>query len=180
MRNMGYCGVMCFMRVLGIDPGYAIVGYGAVDFTNNRFTVINYGAITTKAGLLFSTRLEEIYNDMLLLLDKTTPDAIAIEKLFFNTNTTTAMDVAHARGVILLAAKQKGVPVYEYTPPQVKSAVTGYGLAEKKQVMEMTKNILSLDKIPKPDDTADALAIAICHAHIGGSMLGKLNPGGMI
>lgn len=177
---MGYCGVMCFMRVLGIDPGYAIVGYGAVDFTNNRFTVINYGAITTKAGLLFSTRLEEIYNDMILLLDKTKPDAIAIEKLFFNTNTTTAMDVAHARGVILLAAKQKGVPVYEYTPPQVKSAVTGYGLAEKKQVMEMTKNILSLDKIPKPDDTADALAIAICHAHIGGSMLGKLNPGGMI
>lgn len=171
---------MCFMRVLGIDPGYAIVGYGAVDFTNNRFTVINYGAITTKAGLLFSTRLEEIYNDMILLLDKTKPDAIAIEKLFFNTNTTTAMDVAHARGVILLAAKQKGVPVYEYTPPQVKSAVTGYGLAEKKQVMEMTKNILSLDKIPKPDDTADALAIAICHAHIGGSMLGKLNPGGMI
>lgn len=177
---MGYCGVICFMRVLGIDPGYAIVGYGAIDFTKNRFAVLTYGAITTKAGLLFSTRLEEIYNDMLVLLEKTKPDAIAIEKLFFNTNTTTAMDVAHARGVILLAAKQKGVPVYEYTPPQVKSAVTGYGMAEKKQVMEMTKNILSLEKIPKPDDTADALAIAICHAHTGGSVLGKLNSGGMI
>ena len=168
------------MRVLGIDPGYAIVGYGALDFTNNRFTVLQYGAITTKAGLLFSTRLEEIYNDMDTLLKKVKPDALAIEKLFFNTNTTTAMDVAHARGVILLAAKQNGVPIYEYTPPQVKSAVTGYGLAEKKQVMEMTRSILGLEKVPKPDDTADALAIAICHAHIGGSLLGKMNPGGMI
>lgn len=168
------------MRVLGIDPGYAIVGYGALDFTNNRFTVLQYGAITTKAGLLFSTRLEEIYNDMDTLLKKVEPDALAIEKLFFNTNTTTAMDVAHARGVILLAAKQNGVPIYEYTPPQVKSAVTGYGLAEKKQVMEMTRSILGLEKVPKPDDTADALAIAICHAHIGGSLLGKMNPGGMI
>ncbi len=168
------------MRVLGIDPGYAIVGYGTVDFVSNKFYVVNFGAITTKAGLLFSTRLEEIYNDMDTLIKKTNPDALAIEKLFFNTNSTTAMDVAHARGVILLAAKQNGVPIYEYTPPQVKSAVTGYGLAEKKQVMEMTKNILGLSKVPKPDDTADALAIAICHAHIGGSTLGKLNPGGMI
>lgn len=168
------------MRILGIDPGYAIVGYGAIDFNSNRFTVLKHGAITTKAGLLFSIRLEEIYNDMITLLEMTKPDALAIEKLFFNTNTTTAMDVAHARGVILLAARQKGVPVYEYTPPQVKSAVTGYGLAEKKQVMEMTKNILGLEKIPKPDDTADALAIAICHAHTGGSLLGKMNPGGII
>ncbi len=168
------------MRVLGIDPGYAIVGYGAVDFTQNKFTVLCYGAITTKAGLQFSNRLLEIYNDMDTLLKKVMPEAIAIEKLFFNTNTTTAMDVAHARGVILLAAKQNGVPVYEYTPPQVKSAVTGYGMAEKKQVMEMTKNILGLENVPKPDDTADALAIAICHSHIGGGMLGKLNPGGMI
>ena len=117
---------------------------------------------------------------MMTLLELVKPDAIAIEKLFFNTNTTTAMDVAHARGVILLAAKQKGVPIYEYTPPQVKSAVTGYGLAEKKQVMEMTKSLLGLEKVPKPDDTADALAIAICHAHTGGSLLGKMNPGGMI
>ena len=168
------------MRVLGIDPGYAIVGYGAIDFTGNKFTVLTYGAITTKAGLLFTTRLEEIYNDMTTLLNRVQPDALAIEKLFFNTNTTTAMDVAHARGVILLAARQQGVPVFEYTPPQVKSAVTGYGLAEKKQVMEMTKNILGLQKVPKPDDTADALAIAICHAHTGGSLLGKMNPGGMI
>ncbi len=168
------------MRVLGIDPGYAIVGYGAIDYTKNKFTVLSYGAITTKAGLLFTTRLEEIYHDMVTLLQKVKPDALAIEKLFFNTNTTTAMDVAHARGIILLAAKQQGVPVYEYTPPQVKSAVTGYGLAEKKQVMEMTKNILGLEKVPKPDDTADALAVAICHAHTGGSVLGKLSNGGTI
>lgn len=168
------------MRILGIDPGYAIVGYGAIDFTKNRFTILQYGAITTKAGVLFSDRLAEIFNDMNLLIGKVQPDAIAIEKLFFNTNTTTAIDVAQARGVILLCAKQNNVPVFEYTPLQVKSAVTGYGKAEKKQVMEMTKSILGLEKVPKPDDTADALAIAICHAHTGGSLLGKFNSGGMI
>ena len=161
------------MRVLGIDPGYAIVGYGAIDYTKNKFTVLAYGAITTKAGLLFTTRLEEIYRDMVTLLEKVKPDALAIEKLFFNTNTTTAMDVAHARGVILLAAKQQGVPVYEYTPPQVKSAVTGYGLAEKKQVISMVTSILKLPSPPKPDDTADAVAIALCHAQCAGSAMGK-------
>ncbi len=166
------------MRILGIDPGYAIVGYGAVDFTHNRFTVLQFGAITTKAGIPFEDRLSEIYEDMSILIKRVSPEAIAIERLYFNTNTTTAIDVAQARGVILLAAKQNGVPVFEYTPLQVKSAVTGYGKAEKNQVMEMTRSILGLDKVPKPDDTADALAIAICHAHTGGSLLGKLNLGG--
>lgn len=166
------------MRILGIDPGYAIVGYGAVDFTHNRFTVLQFGAITTKASTPFEDRLSEIYEDMNVLIKRVSPEAIAIERLYFNTNTTTAIDVAQARGVILLAAKQNGVPVFEYTPLQVKSAVTGYGKAEKNQVMEMTRSILGLDKVPKPDDTADALAIAICHAHTGGSLLGKLNLGG--
>ncbi len=168
------------MRILGIDPGYAIVGYGAIDFTRNRFTVLNHGAITTKAGVPFTSRLYEIYEDMNVLIQRICPEAIAIEKLYFNTNTTTAIDVAQARGVILLAAKKNCVPVYEYTPLQVKSAVTGYGKAEKNQVMEMTKSILGLEKVPKPDDTADALALAICHAHTGGSLLGKLNSKGTI
>ncbi len=168
------------MRVLGIDPGYAIIGYGAVDYNSNRFKIVDFGAITTKAGELFSNRLLDIYYETDRIIKQITPDAMAIEKLFFNTNTTTAIDVAQARGVILLAAKLNNVPVYEYTPLQVKSSVTGYGKAEKKQVMEMTKSILGLSSVPKPDDTADALAIAICHAHSNGSLLGKLNSGGMI
>lgn len=168
------------MRVLGIDPGYAIVGYGAVDYNVNRFKIVDFGSITTKAGELFSNRLLDIYQETDRIIKQITPDAMAIEKLFFNTNTTTAIDVAQARGVILLAAKLNKVPVYEYTPLQVKSSVTGYGKAEKKQVMEMTKNILGLLAVPKPDDTADALAIAICHAHSNGSLLGKFNSGGMI
>lgn len=168
------------MRILGIDPGYAIVGYGVIDYSNNKFSVLRYGAITTKAGLPFSERLNEIYNDISELIRLSKPHAMAIEKLFFNTNTTTAIEVAEARGVILLAAKQNGVPVFEYTPLQVKSAVTGYGKAEKRQVMEMTKSILGLEKVPKPDDTADALAIAVCHAHTGCSYLGNINSGGNI
>ncbi len=168
------------MVILGIDPGYAIVGYGVVDYRGNRFGVIEYGAVTTDAGKLFSTRLIDIYHDICEIIKRTHPDALSIEKLFFNTNTTTAIDVAQARGVILLAATQNGIPVYEYTPLQVKSSVTGYGRAEKKQVMEMIKSILRLEKIPKPDDTADALALAVCHAHSAGSILGRLNDGGRI
>lgn len=168
------------MRVLGIDPGYAIIGYGTVEYISNRFRVIEYGAVTTEAGQLFSNRLLQIYNGVVDVIRRTKPDAMSIEKLFFNTNTTTAIDVAQARGVILLAARENSVPVYEYTPLQVKSSVTGYGRAEKRQVMEMTKSILGLSAVPKPDDTADALAIAICHAHTGGSLLGKFNSGGMI
>lgn len=159
------------MRILGIDPGYAIVGYGVVDYAKNRFATVGYGAVTTKAKTPFETRLADIYNDMLSIIDKYNPDELAIEKLYFNTNTTTAIDVAQARGVIVLAAHQKGLKISEYTPLQVKQAVTGYGRAEKHQVMEMIKSILSLKAAPKPDDTADALALAICHGHYSDSVL---------
>ncbi|MCH5203577.1 MAG: crossover junction endodeoxyribonuclease RuvC [Oscillospiraceae bacterium] len=162
------------MRILGIDPGYAIVGYGVLDFDNVRFKTVNYGAITTEPDTPFDKRLCEIYDDMNTILEKFSPDCMSVEKLFFNTNTTTGIDVAEARGVILLAAARKNIPIFEYTPLQVKVAVTGYGRAEKHQMQEMTKNILHLDKIPKPDDTADALAIAICHGHTGGSRLSEI------
>ena len=163
------------MRILGIDPGYAIVGYGVVDYDGYRFKTVGYGAITTPAHTAFDERLSQIYEDMLTVIDKYKPEHLAIEKLYFNTNTTTAIDVAQARGVILLAAKQKGVRVFEYTPLQVKQSITGYGKAEKHQVMEMVKSFLSLNAVPKPDDTADALAIAICHGHSAASAYGKLS-----
>lgn len=162
------------MRILGIDPGYAIVGYGVLEFDNMRFKVINYGAITTEPEMPFDKRLEEIYDDMCRVLDMFKPDCMSIEKLYFNTNITTGIDVAQARGVIMLAAVRRSVPIFEYTPLQVKVAVTGYGRAEKHQVQEMTKNILHLKEVPKPDDTADALAIAICHGHTGGSRMSEL------
>ncbi len=162
------------MRILGIDPGYAIVGWGVIEQQNSKFKTLGYGAITTAAGGEFTARLETIYNDMCRLLEEAKPDAMAIEKLFFNTNTTTAIMVAEARGVILLAARKAGVPVYEYTPLQVKQAVTGYGRAEKMQIQEMTKLLLHLERVPKPDDTADALAIALCHAHSAHSLLQQL------
>ena len=168
------------MVILGIDPGYAIVGWGVVGYNANRFSVLNYGAVTTSAGVKFSSRLAAIYSDIDAIMKTSKPDAVAIEKLYFNTNTTTAIDVAQARGVILLAATHNNIPIYEYTPLQVKSAVTGYGRAEKKQVMDMIKNILRLEKIPKPDDTADALALAVCHAHSSGSIYGQLSAGGSI
>ena len=168
------------MVILGIDPGYAIVGYGVVSYNANRFNVLEYGAVTTEAGVKFSSRISEIYDDVSKIILRTKPDALSIEKLFFNTNTTTAIDVAQARGVILLASAKHGVPIFEYTPLQVKSSVTGYGRAEKNQVMDMIKSILRLEKIPKPDDTADALALAVCHAHSAGSLYGKLSSGGSI
>lgn len=159
------------MIILGIDPGYAIVGWGVVRYERARFTPLAFSAITTPAGMDFSERLHRIYTEMTTLLATHKPDAIAIEKLYFKNNKTTAIDVAQARGVILLAARQAGVEVYEYTPLQVKSAVTGYGRAEKPQVMEMTRRLLGLREVPKPDDTADALAIAICHGQTGGTAL---------
>ena len=162
------------MRILGIDPGYAIVGWGVIEHQSSQFKTLGYGAITTAAGGEFTARLETIYKDMCRLLEEAKPDAMAIEKLFFNTNTTTAIMVAEARGVILLAARKAGVPVYEYTPLQVKQAVTGYGRAEKMQIQEMTKLLLHLERVPKPDDTADALAIALCHAHSAHSLLQRL------
>lgn len=153
------------LRILGIDPGYAIVGYGILDYDGYKFKPAGYGAITTEAGTPFNLRLLDIYNDMCTVLDTFKPDAMSIEKLFFNTNQKTGIDVAEARGIIILAAVQRGIEVFEYTPLQVKQSVVGYGRAEKKQVMEMTRSILGLAHVPKPDDTADALALAICHGH---------------
>jgi crossover junction endodeoxyribonuclease RuvC len=154
---------------MGIDPGYAIVGFGIVDYKNNKFDLLSYGAITTEAKTDFSDRLIRIYEGVDSLIKKYRPDAIAIERLYFTTNQKTAIDVAQARGVILLAARQNLINVSEYTPLQVKGAVVGYGKAEKKQVMEMTRVMLGLKDYPKPDDAADALAIAICRAHSGDS-----------
>lgn len=159
------------MIVLGIDPGYAIVGWGMVRYERGRFVPLDFGAVLTPAGMDFSRRLEIIYDELLTLMDRAKPDALAVEKLYFKNNQKTAIDVAQARGVILLAAKKRGIPLYEYTPLQVKSAVTGYGQAEKPQVMEMTRRLLGLREVPKPDDTADALAIAICHGQMGGTAL---------
>ena len=161
------------MVVLGIDPGYAIVGWGVTEYSHGRFRVLGYGAITTEANTPFPERLQIIYNDMCYLFEKYKPDAMSMEKLFYNSNQKTVIDVAQARGVITLAAQMYGKDIFEYTPLQVKQSVTGYGRAEKKQVQEMTRSILSLPSIPKPDDTADALAMAICHAHAGSSMLSK-------
>ena len=165
------------MRILGIDPGYAIVGWGVLDFDNVHFSVVKYGAITTSPETAFDKRLDEIYGDMNIVIDKFRPDCMSIEKLYFNSNITTGIDVAQARGVIILSAVQHNVKIYEYTPLQVKVAVTGYGRAEKHQVQEMTKNILGLKSIPKPDDTADALALAITHGHTGGSRLSEIMRG---
>jgi len=162
------------VRILGIDPGYAIVGYGVIEHTGFNFSVVSHGAVTTEAGEQFQKRLGCIYDDISFLIEKYKPDCISIEKLYFNTNTTTAIDVAQARGIILLAAEKHGLTVYEYTPLQVKQAVTGYGRAEKHQVMEMVKSLLKLKALPKPDDTADALAVAICHAHYGSSAYSKI------
>ena len=159
------------MLILGIDPGYAIIGWGLIRFERGRYIPVDFGAITTNAGVPFNRRLEQIYDQLNELLDNHHPEVVAVEKLYFQTNAKTAIDVAQARGVIMLALQKHGVPVYEYTPLQVKSAVTGFGQAQKPQVMEMTKRLLRLKAVPKPDDTADALAIAICHAQYGGTSL---------
>lgn len=161
------------MRILGIDPGYAIVGYGVVECHSGRFAPVGFGAITTPSEAEMPKRLEIIYEDINTVLDKYRPQALAMEQLFFTNNVTTGIGVAQARGVILLAAQQHGVPVCEYTPMQVKQSVVGYGRAEKAQVMEMTRAILLLKSVPRPDDTADALAVAICHGHTRASVLVK-------
>ena len=157
------------MIVLGIDPGYAIVGVGVVEYKNSHFSLVNYGAITTDAGVPFNRRLEIIYDELTEIIEKYKPDAMSVEKLFYNSNAKTVIDVSQARGVIMLAAQKTNTPVFEYTPLQVKQSVVGYGRADKKQVQEMTKRILNLEKVPKPDDTADAIAMAICHAHTSAS-----------
>ncbi len=152
------------MIILGIDPGFAIVGFGAVEAGAGRQRLLRCGAITTPAGVPLPARLLQISEDMDQLLEQFRPDAMAIEELFFNNNITTGIGVAQARGVLLLAAERHGVPTYEYSPSQVKQAVAGYGKAEKRQVMDMTKRLLALKAVPKPDDAADAVAIALCHA----------------
>ena len=162
------------MIIFGLDPGYAIVGYGIIEYKANKFRVLDYGAITTSKEDDLNDRLLQIYDQLCGLMDAYKPNALSIEKLFFNTNATTAIGVAEARGVCLLAAKQRGLDIAEYTPLQVKQAVTGYGKAVKQQVQEMTRMLLNLQKVPKPDDTADALAVAICHAHSAGSLTEKL------
>lgn len=153
------------MIILGIDPGYAIVGVGVIEYIGNKFKVIDYFAITTEAHTPFEERLKVIYDGLNNVIEKYRPDFMAIEELFFNDNAKTAIAVGQARGVIILSAVNHGVEIFEYTPLQVKQAVVGYGRADKKQVQQMTKAILNLTQIPKPDDVADALAIAVCHAH---------------
>ena len=162
------------MRILGIEPGYGIIGFGLVQADRNQYSLLRCGAITTPAGMDFSARLEIIYEDMRQLLEVAKPDVVAIEELFFGQNVTTGIGVAQSRGVILLAIRQAGLPVYPYKPAQVKQAVVGYGNATKHQVQDMTRRLLHLDKMPKPDDAADAIALAVCHARSSTSLLARV------
>ena len=162
------------MRILGIDPGYGITGFGLVEAQRGQFRLLNCGAITTPAGMDFSARLEIIYEDMRELLKVAKPDVVAIEELFFGQNVTTGIGVAQSRGVILLAIRQAGLEVYSYKPMQVKQAVVGYGNATKHQVQDMTKRLLGLAAMPKPDDAADAIAIALCHGRSSTSLLAQI------
>lgn len=159
------------MRILGIDPGYGITGFGLVEAQRGQFSLLRCGTITTPANTDFSWRLEMIYHDMTELLRVTQPDAVAIEELFFGQNVTTGINVAQARGVILLAIHQAGLSISEYKPMQVKQAVVGYGGATKHQVQDMTRRLLRLDALPRPDDAADAIAIALCHGRSATSLL---------
>ena len=161
------------MRILGIDPGIATIGFGALDSDRTGIRLVRCGVIETPAHTSLSSRLEQIYDDVLSLLELFRPDAVSIEELFFNTNITTGIAVAHGRGVILLACRKAEISVFEYTPLQVKQSVAGYGRAEKKQVMEMVRRICKLPSVPKPDDAADAVALAICHARSATSLLFK-------
>ena len=163
------------MRILGIDPGYGITGVALIDAQRSQYRLLRCGAITTPPNTEFSWRLEVIYNDMVRLLQVAQPDVVAIEELFFGQNVTTGINVAQSRGVILLAIRQAGLPVFEYKPMQVKQAVVGYGSATKHQVQDMTKRLLHLNAMPKPDDAADAIAIALCHARSSTSLLAQAN-----
>ena len=161
------------LRILGIDPGLATVGFSIVDVEKSKMKLVTCGVISTPAHTSLSSRLERIFEDMNELISSFSPDVMSIEELFFNTNITTGIAVAHARGVILLSAYRAGVQVFEYTPLQVKQAVVGYGRAEKNQVIDMVRRILALPAAPKPDDAADAVALAICHARSSTSLLSK-------
>lgn len=177
------------MIILGVDPGIAIVGWGVIEYHNGRMRAMDYGAITTSSDMRTEDRIAAVYREMTEIIEKYTPDAMAIEELFFNTNQKTGIIVAEARGVLLLAARLRNVPVYEYTPLQIKQSVVGYGRAEKHQIIQMVTMFLHLEKPPKPDDTADALACAITHGNTGTSrlaefynhpttMAGKIDAGG--
>ena len=165
------------MKILGIDPGYGITGFGLISAERNQFGLLRCGAITTPANTDFSWRLSVIYNDMVQLLMMEKPDAVAIEELFFGHNVTTGINVAQSRGVILLSIRQAGVPIFEYKPMQVKQSVVGYGGATKHQVQDMTRRLLHLQAMPKPDDAADAIAIALCHARSSTSLLARAQQG---
>ncbi len=153
------------MRILGIDPGFAITGYSVIEYIGNKFKLITSGAITTKAGVPFPIRLTTIYDELDAIIKKYQPEVMSVEELFFNQNITTAINVAQARGIVLVVGCKNGIPTYEYTPLQIKQAVVGYGRADKKQVQQMVKAILNVAQIPKLDDTTDSMAAAICHAH---------------
>ena len=161
------------MIILGIDPGIATVGFGVLEFSGSRYRLIRCGVITTPAHTPLSERLETIYADLNELIEAFRPDVVAVEELFFNTNITTGIAVAHGRGVVLLACRQAGLKIFEYTPLQVKQAVVGYGRAEKQQVMDMVRRLCNLSAPPKPDDAADAVALALCHARSATSLLYK-------
>ena len=156
------------MRILGIDPGYAILGYGIIEMKGNHFSVCGYGAVTTDASMDMPDRLKHLYTQIMEIIQEYEPDVASVEELFFNTNTKTALLVGQARGVIILACANSGLDIFEYTPLQIKQGIVGYGRADKKQIQAMVKTILNLKEVPKPDDTADALAAAICHGHCAG------------
>lgn len=161
------------MRILGIDPGYATTGFGLITSERGNYSLLQYGTVTTPADLPFPQRLNMLFEDMTRLLEVTAPEAVAVEELFWGHNITTGIGVSHGRGVILLAIERAGVPLFEYTPMQVKQSVVGYGKAEKRQVMDMTRRLLKMDKVPRPDDAADAIAIALCHARSATSLLSR-------
>jgi len=163
------------MRILGIDPGYATIGFGLIEATRGEYRMLNYGAVSTPPGIPFPRRLNILYDDMTQLLKELQPQVVSIEELFFGRNITTGIDVAHGRGVIVLTVEQAGLPLFEYTPMQVKQSVVGYGKATKLQVMDMTKRLLKLQSVPRPDDAADALALALCHARSATSLLMRTN-----
>lgn len=154
------------MIILGIDPGYAILGWGVIEKTGNRFRTLDFGAVTTRKEMAMPDRLEVLYDGLREIIEDYKPDVASIEKLFFNTNTTTAINVGQARGVAILACIKGGLDVVEYTPLEIKQALVGYGRAEKQQIQFMVKTLLNLKTVPKPDDTADALAAAVCHGHM--------------
>ncbi len=159
------------MRILGIDPGYAIMGYGVLDYSGNRFTTVAYGSIETDSKMEMPDRLKYLYDGLEAVIKEYGPEEAAIEELFFNNNAKTAILVGEARGIAVLACVENGLKISEYTPLQIKQSLVGYGRAEKAQVQAMVKMILNLSEVPKPDDTADAVAAAICHAHAGTSRL---------